>query len=406
MPLDSPIRTGKATKGRATNGDPDELYDDYVERDTNMTVGEYDIVVVPSDFNVMTLNQLVDNGWVRIPGFQRHFVWDLTRASKLIESLILGLPVPQLFLYEQNRDRNFLIDGQQRLMSIYYFRQQRFPRKERRADLRRIFDEKGKIPEAVLHDDEYFQDFKLRLPETLPGQRNELTGLDYETLNHHQRRLDMRPIRCITIKQNAPSDGDSAMYEVFNRLNSGGVNLHPQEIRTSMYHSTFYDMLNEINAEQGWRTLLQSPEPDLHMKDIEILLRGFAMLMDGDEYSPSMVKFLNQFSKKCKTNENDKNQQLKSIFESFLNAASKLPERIFINKTNNRFNIALFEAVFTATCRSAYSSNCIVQSHLDTAKIERLRSDATFIAASQSATTQKENVMKRLRIASDILDPN
>ena len=196
------------------------------------------------------------------------------------------------------------------------------------------------------------------------------------------------------------------MYEVFNRLNSGGVNLHPQEIRTSMYHSTFYDMLNEINAEQGWRTLLQSPEPDLHMKDIEILLRGFAMLMDGDEYSPSMVKFLNQFSKKCETNENDKNQQLKSIFESFLNAASELPKRIFINKTNNRFNIALFEAVFTATCRSAYSSNCIVQNHLDTAKIERLRSDATFIAASQSATTQKENVTKRLRIASDILDPN
>ena len=182
IPLDSPIRTGKATKGRATNGDSDEPYDDYVERDTNMTVGEYDIVAVPSDFNVMTLNQLVDNGWVRIPGFQRHFVWDLTRASKLIESLILGLPVPQLFLYEQNRDRSFLIDGQQRLMSIYYFRQQRFPRKERRADLRRIFDENGKIPEAVLHDDKYFQDFKLRLPETLPGQRNKLTGLGYETL--------------------------------------------------------------------------------------------------------------------------------------------------------------------------------------------------------------------------------
>ena len=406
IPLDSPIRTGKATKDEATNGNSGELYDDYVGQDTDMTVGEYDIVAVPSDFNVMTLNQLVDNGWVRIPGFQRHFVWDLTRSSKLIESLILGLPVPQLFLYEQNRDRNLLIDGQQRLMSIYYFRQQRFPRKERRADLRRIFDENGKIPDAVLHDDEYFRDFKLRLPETLPGQRNELVGLDYETLGHYRIRLDTRPIRCITIKQNAPSDGDSAMYEVFNRLNSGGVNLHPQEIRTSMYHSNFYDMLNEINAEQGWRALLQSLEPDLHMKDIEILLRGFAMLMDGDEYSPSMVKFLNQFSKRCKTNGNEKNQQLKSLFKSFLDAASELPERTFINKTNNRFNIALFEAVFTATCRSAYFSNSIVQSYLDAEKIEELRSDATFIAASQSATTQKENVMKRLRIASNILDPN
>lgn len=306
IPLDSPIRIGRGTKDRAINGNPDEQYDDYVKRDADLAVGEYDIVAVPSDFNVMTLNQLVDNGWVQIPGFQRHFVWDLARASKLIESLILGLPVPQIFLYEQSRDRNLLIDGQQRLMSIYYFRQQRFPRKDRRADLRHIFAENGKIPEDVLHNDVYFQDFKLRLPESLPGQRNELRGLDYETLDHHKVRLDMRPIRCITIKQNAPSDGDTAMYDVFDRLNSGGVNLHPQEIRTSMYHSKFYDMLNEINAEQEWRTLLQSSESDLHMKDIEILLRGFAMLMNGDEYSPSMVKFLNQFSKKCETNSKKK----------------------------------------------------------------------------------------------------
>ena len=88
----------------------------------------------------MTLVQMVDKGWVRIPGFQRNFVWDLPRASKLIESLILGLPVPQLFLYQQDRGRNLLIDGQQRLMSIYYFKKRRFPRVDRRADLRRKFD--------------------------------------------------------------------------------------------------------------------------------------------------------------------------------------------------------------------------------------------------------------------------
>lgn len=382
------------------------MYDDYVDRDADFAIGEYDIVAVPSDFNVMTLNQLVENGWVRIPGFQRHFVWDLARSSKLIESLILGLPVPQLFLYEQARDRNFLIDGQQRLMSIYYFRQQRFPRKDRRPDLRRIFDEHGKMPDDVLHDDEYFQDFKLRLPEKLPGQRNELSGLDYETLGHHRARLDMRPIRCITIKQNAPSDGDTAMYEVFNRLNSGGVNLHPQEIRTSMYHSAFYDMLNEINVEPEWRALLQSPEPDLHMKDIEILLRGFAMLMDGDGYRPSMVKFLNQFSKKCETNERDQNQRLKGLFKSFLDAMSGLPDRIFINKANNRFNIALFEAVFTAVCRSAYDDGNVVRDRIDAEDIDKLRSDAKFNAASRSGTTQRENVKIRLGIASDILEPN
>lgn len=377
-------------------------YDDYVDVDADLAIGEYEITAVPSDFNVMTLDQLVDNGWVCIPGFQRHFVWDLARASKLIESLILGLPVPQLFLYEQQPDRNLLIDGQQRLMSIYYFKQQRFPRKDRRADLRRIFDQNGKIPDDVLQDDTYFEDFKLRLSASLPGQKNELNGLTYETLDDHRSRLDLRPIRCIIIKQNIPSDGDTAMYEIFNRLNTGGVNLQPQEIRSSMYHSKFYDMLNEINAETRWRTMLGSPDPDLHMKDIEVLLRGFAMLVDGDEYSPSMVKFLNKFSKKCEENAPTYNDQLKSIFLSFLEAVSRLSRDTFI-KANNSFNIALFEAVFTATCASAYANGGIIESNLSAKKIDQLRKDLRFNAASQKGTTQTENVKTRLKIASEIL---
>ena len=385
----------------AINGDP-EKYEDYAA-DTDVPMGEYDISAVPSDFNVMTLKQLVDNGWVRIPGFQRHFVWDLARASKLIESLILGLPVPQLFLYEQDRERHLLIDGQQRLMSIYYFKQQRFPRSKKRADLRRIFDQEGKIPEEIIHDDEYFQDFKLRLPKPLPGKKSGLTGLKYSTLSDYQARLDMRPIRCIIIKENGSRDGDTAMYEVFNRLNSGGVNLRPQEIRTSMYHSKFYDMLNQINVEQPWRDLLQSDDPDLHMKDIEVLLRGFAMLVDGDQYRPSMVKFLNQFSKKCEKNGLEENDYLESLFRSFLEATSDLPRKAFINK-NNRFNIALYEAVFTATCKAAYSEGREVRAQISSEEVEELRSDAAFIAASQQATTQTENVQKRLAIASEILN--
>ena len=114
---------------------PSTGFEDYAEGEDETPIGEYDISVIPSDFNVMTLNGLVDRGWVRIPGFQRNFVWDLGRASRLIESLVLGLPVPQLFLYEQERHKNLLIDGQQRLMSIYYFIKQRFPRPKRRAEL-------------------------------------------------------------------------------------------------------------------------------------------------------------------------------------------------------------------------------------------------------------------------------
>ena len=107
------------------NGQSD-WYDDYAEdKDAEdkdeLQIEEYDISASPNDFNVMTLHSFVDSGSVRIPGFQRNFVWDIGRSSRLIESLILGLPVPQLFLYEQERNRFLVIDGQQRLMSIYYF---------------------------------------------------------------------------------------------------------------------------------------------------------------------------------------------------------------------------------------------------------------------------------------------
>ena len=381
-----------------------DSYDDYADADdTEVSIAEYDISPVPSDFNVMTLKQLVDTGWVRIPGFQRHFVWDLTRASKLIESLILGVPVPQLFLYEQDRDHYLLIDGQQRLMSIYYFKEQRFPRPEKRADVRRIFNEHGKLPEQLLQNDDYFRDFKLRLPGHLPDQKNRLSGLNYSTLGDYQSKLDMRPIRCILIRQNGERDDDAAMYEVFNRLNTGGVSLRPQEIRTSMYHSDFYDMLNRINTNAAWRGVLQSQEPDIYMKDIEVLLRGFAMLIDGSEYRPSMIKFLNRFSKKCEDNDPQDNEYLQSLFCSFMDATADLADGTFINRKNNRFNIALYEAVFTATCRAAYDNRDTVKFAIRSEQVEELRRNERFNAATLKATTQTDNVKTRLSIAADLV---
>lgn len=383
--------------------DEQERYDDYAG-DSDPAIAEYGISVVPVDFNVMTLTRLVDDGWVRFPRFQRHFVWDLARASKLIESIVLGLPVPQLFLYEQDRDRNLLIDGLQRLMSIYYFKQQRFPRVGVRPYLRRIFDEEGSIPESVMCDDTYFQDFRLQLPERLPGKKSRLTGLTYSTLDEYQYRLDMRPIRCMIIKRNGSPDDDSAMYEVFSRLNSGGVHLRPQEIRTSMFHSKFYTMLDQVNLEDGWRELLQSENPDLHMKDIEVLLRGFAMLIDGEDYRPPMVNFLNQFSKKCEKNDSDYNQYLKDLFLSFLRSTNGLPAGLFINK-NNRFNIALYEAAFAATCVDAYKERRKVEENIRPEQIDELKTDGIFNAASLHGTTQTDNVRRRLQRAAAILRP-
>jgi len=385
------------------NGNGNEWFDDYAEDADDLQIDEYDITSSPNDFNVITLHNFVESGAVRIPGFQRNFVWDLGRSSKLIESLILGLPVPQLFLYEQARNRFLVIDGQQRLMSIYYFVKKRFPRKEKRVELRVIFDREGKIPEDVLYDDEYFQPFNLKLAEKLPNHNNKFKGLNYATLGDYKTQFDLRPIRNVIVKQNSPSDDDSSMYEVFNRLNTGGINLRPQEIRTSMYHSDFYETLYHINGNTQWRKLLRSNEPDLHMKDIEILLRGFSMLIDSRNYAPSLVRFLNQFSRKCESNTSDQNKYLSDLFLSFMEACSDLPEDVFFNKKNRRFNIALYEAVFTSGCRSAIAERRCLNGMFELEKINELEIDYEFTKASLEGTTNTTNVQKRIERANAII---
>lgn len=225
--------------------------DESLQDEADDFVDEYDITASPNDFNTRTIFDFVETGSVYIPGFQRNYVWDLKRASKLIESLIIGLPVPQIFLYEENRNRFLVIDGQQRLMSIYYFMKQRFPLMDKRVQLRRVFEQEGSIPDSLLHSDEYFEPFKLRLPERVRHQPNRFNNLMYKTLGDAQMSFDLRPIRNIIVKQVSPSGDDSAMFEIFNRLNSGGVNLTPQEIRSSLYHSLFYAMLFRLTSSHN-----------------------------------------------------------------------------------------------------------------------------------------------------------
>lgn len=387
------------------NNDEAKWFDDYAEEADELQIEEYDITAAPNDFNVLTIFNFLESGAVRIPGFQRNFVWDLGRASKLIESLILGLPVPQVFLYEIERNKFLVIDGQQRLMSIYYFIKQRFPKKEKRAELRTIFDEEGKIPDHVVHDDVYFENFRLKLPEVLPKHPNRYKGLSYATLGTYKTQFELRTIRNIIIKQSAPQDDDSSMYEIFNRLNTGGINLKPQEIRTSMYHSSFYEMLYRANSRPAWRRILANLEPDLHMKDVEILLRGFAMLIDGENYAPSMVRFLNQFSRKCRGQTEEQNQYLSMLLESFLAATAALPEDAFLNKKNRRFNVALYEATFASTCSAAFREKRELSGSITANRLILLEEDKEFLDAMIEGTTQTKNVRMRLSRAKAILEP-
>ena len=212
------------------NGISENWFDDYgQDEDFEGQIDEYDLTATPNDFNVLTIYNFIESGAVVVPGFQRNYVWDIKRASKLIESLILGLPVPQIFLYEQERNKFLVVDGQQRLMSVYFFVKGRFPRPGVRAKLRHLPGNHSRIPDDVLADDQLFQNFSLSLPEAQPRTPNKFKGKKYETLQDYRITFELRPIRNVIVKQNSPRDDDSSVYEIFNRLNTGGVNLQPQE---------------------------------------------------------------------------------------------------------------------------------------------------------------------------------
>lgn len=378
----------------------EEEEEDNQEQDVSFT--EYGISVSPNDFNVRTLYDFIDSGIVNIPGFQRNYVWDIKRASKLIESLIIGIPVPQMFLYEQGKNNFLVIDGQQRYFTVYFFKKKRFPRIEKRIELRKIFDENRKFPDSIFSDNNYFVDFNLKFPERLPDNKNKFSNLNYSTLSEEDRNnFDFRTIRNIIIKQNSPDDGDSVMFEIFNRLNSGGVNLKPQEIRTSLYHSKFYDMLYSINLDENWRKLTPKSTPDLNMKDVEIILRGFAMLVNHNNYRPSMIKFLNSFSAQAKKYPEKKILYFKDLFTAFVSKIVDINPKLFFN--NDKFNIAIYESIFVALTENAYKTESLSIKTTDSKKVQILKQNADFSHASQKSTANTANVQLRLNKAKELL---
>lgn len=362
---------------------------------------DYSITSSPNDFNVKTIVDFIDAGTMRVPAFQRNYVWEKRRASRLIESIIMGLPIPQLFFYEAGKNQFTVIDGQQRLMTVYYFTKGRFPKLEKRAALRRYIDQRGSVPTNILQQDEYFGDFDLDFGQRYTNANNRLYKRKYSTLEDDDRTtFDLRAVRCIFIKQHKPED-NSAMYEIFNRLNTGGVNLTAQEIRSSLYHSEFYTMIAKANAEEQWRRLT-TPDPDTRMKDMEILVRGFAMLLDEENYQGSMVRFLNNFSEKAKKYDSNKVQYLESVFHSFLKKTTILPPEMF-QLQPGRFSASMYEAVFAAACTDAIRNNDVQVKNIDIAKFAILKNDQDFQKASRYRTAAKDNVTIRLRKAREIL---
>jgi hypothetical protein len=329
------------------------FFDPDADNDSDIPIKEYDIVASPNDFNVSSYFSFIESGAIVIPGFQRNYVWDLRRASKLIESLLMGLPIPQIFLYEDGRNRFLVIDGQQRLMTIYYFVKGRFPKRDARAKIRALFNEKGRLDQVDLENDELFSSFRLRFSSD--GNISPYQGLTYAGLNELKPTFDLRTIRNIVVKQVRPDDDKSSIFELFNRLNTGGVNLSQQEIRMSLFYGPFIRSAVRLNEDQDWRTILGGG-PDQRQRDVEVMLRMFALATRYETFKKPLSKFINDFCKDMKSNELAM-EIYKTAFARFTSSISRVDRELYLEPRTKRVSVPILEALFVASAEDAIRSN-------------------------------------------------
>lgn len=244
------------------------------EQEDETVAINYDIASYPSDFTLSGISQMWNDGDILIPDYQREFVWTMRQSSLLIDSFICGLPVPPVFFYIDEDNKNLVIDGQQRILSVVFFMEGYFG-KESTQGKRQVFRLTG-------------------LPEKSPYYNQRFEDLDESV----QRKLKQAVLRAVNIRQLNPTGESTSAYHIFERLNTGGTPLKPQEIRNCVFRGSFNNHLKEANKDDNWRKIIGKSYLDKHQKDVELLLRVFSLVGAYNEYEKPMKEFLNIAMKK------------------------------------------------------------------------------------------------------------
>lgn len=246
-----------------------------VEEDINdvpyAAITERKVVIQPYDYPVRTLMDMIVDGDLRLdPDYQRQYRWSDEKASRFIESVLLNIPVPVLYLAEEPDGSFSVIDGQQRLTSLMRF--------IKPNELDAIF------PETEL-DELLLNGLKVR---------SEINGKRYTDLDRADKSaIAKRPVRCIVVL----NESDSTLkFEVFERLNTGSASLTDQEVRNCIYRGSYNSLIKELAANKKFIEMATLPESEWNtMKHAELVLRFFAYrdLTENTEYSGNMAEYLN-----------------------------------------------------------------------------------------------------------------
>lgn len=344
----------------------DNLIDDYDEEEEPLTL-RYKITSYGADYPVDSLVKRLSKDIIYLPEFQRHYVWSLNQASKFIESLLLGLPVPGIFLSKVPESNKMeIIDGQQRLKTLEYFYEGVF---------------KGSV-------------FKLT------GITSQYIGETYKTLQPQDRQvLDDAIIHTTIIKQDEPENDDSSIYYIFERLNTGGTLLRPQEIRACVYHGEFNNLLGELEKDTNWKIIYG--KPDNRLKSQETILRFFAYLYDMDKYKKPLKEFLNVYMRKNRDFQLQKKEEMIHIFTKTAEyIAEALKNTAF--RPKGQLVASVIDSVMVSTAKILNSSDALTREEYQR-RYNKLIVDTDFLDYATNATSDEAVVKKRFSKSDDIL---
>ena len=263
--------------------------------------GEVRIVTEQARYPLDTIKMMIDSGNYELnPDFQRRRRWDGEKKSKLIESFIMNVPIPPIFLYENEFSHYEVMDGLQRLTTIYDF-----------------YDDKFELEGLKLW--------------------KELNGRVYSKLPDKVKKgIDRRYISSIILLQeSAKSDEEAAKMKqmVFERINSGGVKLEPQETRNALYDGKMNQLCMKLSENDYLRKFLEIPidtekklenENYKKMTDVEYVLRFFAMRQLEGYSKRKLRDFLDYYLNKANGFEDTLLEHLKEIFEDTIKLADKI----------------------------------------------------------------------------------
>lgn len=286
----------------------DEFEDGYQDADDiNSVEDNADLIVYSRDWTVATILNQIEQGNIDLnPGFQRRNAWNDTKRSRLIESILIGYPIPEIVLAESKGKRNsfIVIDGKQRLLTI-----------------------------AGYKDNEKYKYWDRRNPKTadLKSKYNALSYDDLSSDTELLRIFENSALRCTVISN---YHSENSLYDIFYRLNAGSTKLSSQELRQALNKGKFSEFLLQVTDEDNiLRNVMNIKEPDKRLRDVEVLLRCMSFLEYASDYKGNLLQFLDNKTKVFNERWNSDREYIETLKNRVFEAVKKLVD-VFGNKSN------------------------------------------------------------------------